>query len=335
MERPSRLDVIELGSGSGQLAQDFTSYAGGLCEGFWGALRYVAVDRSHPTKPHSTEGFEKFTSTGVPLRNLSGLIMSNELVDAFPVHRFEIRDGAIREVYVTIDNDQLREVLGDPSTPLIEGRLEKLDCRLPNGFRGEVNLQVRPLMSQIAGALDGGIVLTIDYGEQARNLYSSARREGTLRTFQRHSVGVDPYSEIGRKDLTASVDFTALEEEGEQVGLRSLRMTTQAQALSDLGIGRALEQPSWAALSPSARARNRLALEELVRLDGLGGFKWLFQSKGLDVSNYRGLLEVSSGCSNCPASTPLPLGVSDRVPLGEGRHHGATFELEELWPSPG
>ncbi len=335
LERPSRLDVIELGSGGGQLAHDFTSYAGEQCSEFQSALRYLALDRIHSKERPAGVGFDRLTSSVVPLRNLKGLVMSNELVDAFPVHRFEIEAGAVREIYVTIDNDALREILGEPSTPLIEERLAKLDCRLPGGFRGEVNPGIGPLMTQIADALSKGVVLTIDYGARARRLYSSARRDGTLRTFQRHALGSDPYSDIGGKDLTASVDFTALEEEGERAGLRSLGMTTQARALSDLGIGGALEQPSWVALSPPARAWNRLALEELVRPEGLGGFKWLFQSKCLAVGNFESLLKGPPGCPGCATSAPLPLNVGDRVPLGEGRHPGAAFELEQLWPPPG
>ena len=111
------------------------------------------------------------------------------------------------------------------------------------------------MMRQIAGALRSGVALTIDYGEYARELYSPIRSGGTLRTFQSHLLGNRPLVGIGSQDITASVDFTALQEEGEQAGLRSLGMTTQADALSSLGIRDVVRQPSWTALHPSARAR--------------------------------------------------------------------------------
>ena len=328
-----RFDVVELGSGNLQLAKDFTSYAGDLCEDFYNALCYLAIDRTRADKRPSGAGFEQLVACGVPLRNVAGLVLSNELVDAFPVHRFQIRSGAVQEIYVTLDGDEIQEELGEPSTPLIEERLTKLDIQLPDGFRGEVNLGVRPFMAHLAGALSRGVVLTIDYGDQSRHLYSSARSAGTLRTFQRHRIGNAPYSGIGTRDITASVDFSALEEEGAVVGLRSQWMATQAMALMALGIRDVVEQPSWISLSPSLRAQNRLAIEELVNPDGLGGFKWLFQSKGLVVSKLEELLESPLECPGCAASSTLPLSKGDRLPLGEGRHAGATFELEELWPS--
>ena len=332
LEHPFRFDVIELGSGNSQLAHDFTSYSKDLCEDFRSALHYVAVERSRPRTQDAATGFDRLVASGAPLRNVNGLVISNELVDAFPFHRFEISAGAVREIYVTIDGEAFREALGEPSTPLIEERLEKLDCRLPDGFRGEVNLGIGPLMTRIASALDSGVVLTIDYGEQARDLYSAGRSAGTLRTFQRHLVGDRPYASIGSQDITSSVDFTALEDEGEKAGLRSLGMTTQAEALASLGIQDAVRQPSWAGLHPSVRAQNRLALEELVSPEGLGGFKWLFQSKGLEVSNIGQMMAGQLECPACPTSLALPLSVGDRVQLGEGRHAGATFDLEELWP---
>ncbi len=334
LDRPSRLDVIELGSGNGQLARDFDSYSRELCGDFQEALRYLAVDRSRPESQRLGAGFDRLVSAGVPFRNVNGLILSNELIDALPVHRFEISAGAVQEVFVTVDGEGLREVLGKPSTPLIEERLAKLECRLPDGFRGEVNLGIRPLMTQIARALSRGFVLTIDYGDLARELYSPARNAGTIRTFQGHLLGDRPYTEVGSQDITASVDFTALQEEGERVGLRSLGMTTQADALAALGIRDVVRQPSWTALHPSARAQNRLALEELARPDGLGAFKWLFQSKALEIDGYGQLLEGPLESPACSTAAPLPLNVNYRVPLGEGRHAGATFELDELWPHP-
>lgn len=335
LEYPSRFDVIELGSGNGQLAQDFASYSKELCEDFQSALRYLAVDRSRLRTPEAGAGIDRLISTGVPLRNVNGLILSNELVDAFPVHRFEMNAGAVQEIFVTMHGEDIQESLGKPSTPLIEERLAKLDCQLPDGFRGEVNPGIRPMMIQIAGALGSGVVLTIDYGEYARDLYSPTRSGGTLRTFQSHLLGNRPLTGIGSQDITASVDFTALQEEGEQAGLRSLGMTTQADALSSLGIREVVRQPSWTALHPSARARNRMALEELARPHGLGAFKWFLQSKGLDVSCYGRLLEGPLECAACSTAPPLPLSVSDRVPLREGGHAGATFELDVLWPHSG
>ncbi len=333
LERPSRFDVVELGSGGGQLAQDFTSYASGLCPSFGSKVNYLAIDRAGSGRQTARRDFEQLIASGVPLRHVNGFVMSNELVDSFPVHRFEIRDGAVHEVYVTLAGDELVEELGEPSTPLIEERLASIDGLLFDGLRGELNLGIRPLMKQVAGALASGVVLTIDYGHEARELYSPVRKTGTLQTYRRHLFGSEPYCNIGKQDITAHVDFSALEDEGSAAGFRTLGLTTQENALEALGLGGVFRQSGWAALPPSMRARNRLAVEELVQPDGLGGFKWLFQAKGLDIRDVAELFAAPLECRGCASDPVLPLALHDRVRLGESKSVGATFELEELWPS--
>ena len=75
-------------------------------------------------------------------------MLSNELPDAFPVHRFAMRDGRVLEAYVTLEDGRLGEVLGEPSTPRIGQRLSALGLELADGFRGEVNLALDDWMEE-------------------------------------------------------------------------------------------------------------------------------------------------------------------------------------------
>ena len=62
------------------------------------------------------------------------------MIDNFPVHRFAIQGGRVKEVFVTLDGGNLTEVLDEPSSARIEERLTSLGLSLTEGYRGEVNL---------------------------------------------------------------------------------------------------------------------------------------------------------------------------------------------------
>ena len=101
---------------------------------------------------------------------------------------------------------------------------------------GEVNLQIKPWLDDVARALDKGFVITIDYGYEAAELYSQRRRFGTLQTYYRHTEGSSPYQRIGRQDISAHVDFSLLQSEGYAVELNTLAYMTQAELLQGLGL---------------------------------------------------------------------------------------------------
>ena len=133
-----------------------------------------------------------------------------------------------------LDGD-FREEFGPPSTDRMAERLSALPRQLPDGFRGEVNLGLGDWMTDAAAALDSGYILTIDYGCEADELYSDARPRGTFQTYYKHVDGSSPYQRIGRQDMTAHVDFSALIAEGLNAGLRPVFLTIQAEFLASLG----------------------------------------------------------------------------------------------------
>ena len=136
---PKPFFAVELGAGGGLLAQDILSYSATLGDDFSRSLCYLSLDwrAAGPGK-----GFaQRLVAAGVPLRGVVGCILSNELVDSFPVHRFQMEEGKLREVYVAYRSGEYAEVLDEPSTPLLAGRLEALGRRLPEGFRGSLAAQ--------------------------------------------------------------------------------------------------------------------------------------------------------------------------------------------------
>ncbi|NQU96860.1 MAG: SAM-dependent methyltransferase, partial [Chloroflexi bacterium] len=173
LDDPDPFTVLEMGAGDGTLARDIAAYAPRLDPGFAARLRHVAIDRAGggrdvPRSP-AGPGPEAVRAAGLPIRGAVGCVLSNELLDSFPVHRFVIRDGVVRELYIALDGDRLVQEEGPPSTPAIEARLESAGRQLPDGYHGEVNLRLDAWAEDVSGALDRGFVLTVDYGHSAED----------------------------------------------------------------------------------------------------------------------------------------------------------------------
>ena len=332
--RPAIFWAVEAGAGSGLLARTVLDYAHRLGADFADALRYAALDLR--PAPNDDSGVRAVTARGLPLRGVVGCILSNELVDAFPVHRFQVEAGRVREVYVTLRDGALAETLDEPSTPRLA---ERLPDTLPDGFRGEVNLDLEGWTDAVAGALERGFVLTVDYGDAASGVYAAPRAAGTLRCAYRHVPIDDPYARIGEQDITAHVDFTALADAGERRGLATLGYTTQAAFLENLGalsFLRALTACSRGdGMSQREYLANRMGMLELLRAEGLGGFKVLAQGVGVGAPSLQGFHPHDAWRRRLErnmARWPVPLAADQHVPLLEGRYPHASFDAEALWP---
>jgi SAM-dependent MidA family methyltransferase len=223
-----------------------------------------------------TEGLRAF-------RKVVGCILCNELLDNFPVHRFAIQGGRVKEVFVTLAGGTLTEVLDEPSSPRIEERLTSLGVSLPEGYRGEVNLAMEDWTGQLAQALDRGFILTIDYGQLATDLHAPQNNQGTLVCYHRHVVSSDPYQHIGHQDMTCQVDFTSLMRLGDRHGLATVGYALQRQFLTNLGFSSCLDALQTQGLSAARTALSRMAMMTLVDPNEYGDFKVLAQAKGHGV----------------------------------------------------
>jgi SAM-dependent MidA family methyltransferase len=167
-----------------------------------------------------------------------GIVLANEVLDALPVHRVRRRGESLREVAVDLGpEDALVEAEVDPSTPALAARLASEAIELVDGQTAEICLALDDWMAAAAGSIARGVLLLIDYGAPATALYDPVRRrDGTLRAYVRHQVHDDPYRHVGRQDLTAHVDVTAVERAAHAAGLTTIGITTQAEALMGLGV---------------------------------------------------------------------------------------------------
>lgn len=326
LERPDPFLVIEPGAGNGLLGRDISNAAGHLPEDFGDSLRYVAVDRRPGGRDARDPTFAKIAGDArrLPFRKVTGCIISNELLDALPVHRVCMEGASLRELYVDVQSDvadgyegQLVEVAGDASTPELERRLSDLGVNLSDGQTAEICLQLDGWAASVASSLDTGFVLTIDYGRSAHDLYDPVQRpHGTLVTYRSHRQTDTPLVDPGRQDITAQVDFTSVGLAGEKAGLTTVGNISQGRLLTRLGlqtIRRNAAPPTGAAggwitipVSPEGALPDVLAepfapqpddardwltgLTHLARPGGLGDFRVLVQAKGIPAERAAAVL---------------------------------------------
>jgi len=290
--------IVEMGAGDGSLSCDILMCAKREYPYFHELLRYILIEESRHMKEVQKERLKEngLLNDGVlwsdysgPLLNkgVTGCFLSNELVDAFPVHIVEERDGGLKEVYVDFHDNTFVEVVDSPSTPQIWRYFDRLGIELEEGQRAEVNLKAIEWMQWIAKSLKKGFVITIDYGYSAEELYAPHRKDGTLLCYHKHRVVEDPYINIGEQDMTSHVDFTTLTMIGEEAGLLTAGFTDQMHFLFGLGIIERIGAIGSAVIEPGPEReaealQERLRIKTLIMPERMGNiFKVLIQYKGL------------------------------------------------------
>jgi SAM-dependent MidA family methyltransferase len=297
---PPSFDLVEMGAGQGWLARDILIHLRDYCESCFTCVRYTIVEKSTDLIDQQKTTLQSLLDSGVVIQwqtwseidsqSIVGCVFSNELIDAFAVHQVQRMNDRLMEVYVTWEGDRLVEILGPPSTEAIAAyfkaaAIDLLSPDYPEGYRTEVNLQALDWLETVADRLSKGYLITIDYGYSARRYYNPGRANGTLQCYYQHQVHGDPYINLGQQDITAHVDFTALQTQGDRLGLVTLGLTQQAAFLMYLGLGdRIASLSQGAGLSGETmldRLHTRDALHRLIDPTGLGGFGVLVQGKGL------------------------------------------------------
>ncbi len=288
--RPLSLRIVEAGAGNGTLARDVAAALGRIEPGL--RLDYVIVEPHPSAAARQRETLRAAREAGLRAAWVDDLeaipaagatvALSNELLDAFPVHRVVVRQGRLREVYVDYDTRQgFVEHEGDPSTPDLDAYFARLGLLPGEGCAAEVNLEAPRWMAQAARVVERGFVLTFDYGAGAAELYAPWRRDGTLLCFHNHVAGQNPYVRIGLQDMTAHVDFTTLVAAGRAAGLEPLGFARQSEVLTALGIGEGLASPGEGPLALERHMRRRQAAFELLDPAGLGRIRVLAQGRGV------------------------------------------------------
>lgn len=299
MGTPPQFEVLEVGAGKGTLCRDVLHWAHRNAPSFLQTLVYRLHDRSEDMAQRQRQALAELGAivervrweTGAPAEaDIEGCVLSNELIDSFPVHRVVMDGGELREIYVTWRDERFREEIGPLSTPDLTAYYDALGLRPGEGCKAEVNLEAIDWTRSTARVLRRGFVLSLDYGYPATELYAPWRRDGTLLCFYQHSATGDPYVRLGRQDMTAHVDLTTLIRVGEEAGLRCIGLTRQDRFLAALGIADVLRQePNATRVGLEEYYARRRAVAELTDPGGLGRINVLAQEKGTGVKTLSGL----------------------------------------------
>ena len=294
---PCPFVLVECGAGVGRLAAHILDFSADSLPEFHAALQYVAVERGEARRAEHAERLARHARAGrassaaeMPRSIQAGCIFSNELLDALPVHRVIVDRGKLKEIFVGWDGAAFTEVIGEPSMPALGDYFREQEITLEEGQQAEVCFEAADWIESAGHSLERGFVLTIDYGHEAAGLYSERHNRGTLLAYREHVVSEDVLDAPGGQDLTAHVNFTALDLCGRPVGLERTGLVTQSQFLVALGRGNEFADLYEPGQTETEKLRARLLLKNLIHPEGLGEkFQVLVQHKGIAAPRLTGL----------------------------------------------
>lgn len=282
--------IVEQGAGEGHLALDILDALRDDEPEFYQTLRYCIVEISPDNRQRQAATLAAHLDRVDwrcfdELEAVQGCFLSNELIDAFAVSIVEKHNGSLEEVFVIEKNGELSEELRPLATTEIKDHFDALGVEPLEGNRAEVCLEAGQWMSAVAQKLERGFVLTVDYGYPAGELYAPFRRQGTLMCYHQHVANDNPYQHIGCQDITAHVDFTLLQQRGENHGLNTLYFAEQYRFLIGLGFVEEIVRLQQQEQDEKKSLALRMTLKNLILPDGGMGeiFKVLIQGKGVEA----------------------------------------------------
>lgn len=228
---PDELVIIEVGAGRGDCARAVLTTLERDFPKVLAATRYCIAENSDYARAQALTRLAEFKDR-IQFRSLAeidrriphAIIFSNELLDAFPVHRVIGRNGKLRELYIGV-GDGTFVWIEDELSPQVAEYCSRVQLQLTDGQVYEVNLGVEEFISRAADIIGRGLVISVDYGAERNDLLNDQSRfGGTLRAFHRHQLVDNLLSRPGEYDLTTTVDWTQVIEAGRRNGLEALRL---------------------------------------------------------------------------------------------------------------
>jgi SAM-dependent MidA family methyltransferase len=297
LDRPQSFGLVEVGAGAGHLAKQVLDCTASSWPEFYDALRFIAVERSASRRALQSkildthiQSVKLISREEMPDEIPCGCIFSNELFDAMPVHRVILERDDLREIYVGVGKNGLCDEIRPLSSAALTEYLSEQQISLLDEQQAEVNLAACRWIAEAGAKLKRGFVLSIDYGHEARELYDERHMRGTLLVYECHRATEDFFRAPGEQDLTAHVNFTALETNGRKSGLVRSGFTSQSKFLMAL-----VRHGEFADLQSDERSeaeqqKRRLLFKTLINPEGMGEtFQVLIQHKGIEPRNLAGL----------------------------------------------
>ena len=278
------LKIIEAGAHDGKLAADILRWLRKFRPEIFSEIEYCLLEPSPRRQQWQAETLKEFSNVRwlpAPRSALNaqftGIIFSNELLDAFPVHRlgWDAADKKWFEWGVALEGEQFIWTRQNFQLSTFNLQPSELEAVLPDGYTIEICPAAENWWRDTANSLAHGKLLTIDYGYTAAEQFSPARTHGTLRAYHQHRVSDDLLANAGEQDLTAHVNFSAIQNAGEAVGLTTDIFCSQPQFLTRV-FSAALKKNNFANLD----AKQVRQFQTLTHPEHLGrAFRVLVQSR--------------------------------------------------------
>ena len=299
---PERIVVREVGPGRGAFAQDVMDWSEKKFPAFFSALTYELVEQSCALRERISEtlaarlssgkatlGVSDDVAPGPSTKSAPTIVFANEFFDAIPVEvispsgslRIESREGRFTETWQSASAEELEF-------------MDRYSVHPEPQERVEACLQSQTLMSSICD-IERGFVVAIDYG-YTRDEQLAGRHRGTVKAIRQHSMSSNPYEAPGEQDITADVNFTALQAAAKHQGCEVHKLITQSQFLMGIGEANQFADAFEDCRLPQERAKVALQLKHLVTPAGMGeSFHVMIASKGADPAKASTLAGLSFG----------------------------------------
>jgi SAM-dependent MidA family methyltransferase len=286
---PRNWTIFEAGAGAGDFALGLLQTLRRDYPHVFSATCYVIDEASADARERASKRLTEFADR-VEFRRLDemseavndGIVFSNELLDALPVHRVTAHNGKLSELFVDLDEaDGFVWTKREPSTPQLNDYLARFGVELSEGQIAEVNLEVEEWMRCAASVFKRGYLIIVDYGAEASDLYSAQQRhQGTLRAFYHHSFAEDVLSYPGEQDLTTTIDWTNIRRIGTELGLQAVCFERQDEFLLHAGLLDQLARMTAAASGETDALILNTSVRELILPGGMSeSFQVLVQKK--------------------------------------------------------
>ncbi len=248
LERTGTDEIWEFGAGSGALALQLLDALAAMGT----AVRcYTIVDLSGTLRARQQQLLSQYEGKvrwlhALP-EQMEGVIVGNEVLDAMPVQllsRHGGQDGGVwHERGVAVDEDGAFIWQDRPTT-----LRPPIDIEGPQDYLTEIHPQAEAFIHTLGDRLVRGAAFFLDYGFGENEYYHPQRHMGTVMCHRAHKSDDDPLVDVGLKDITAHVNFTAMALAAQDQplpdgqGWSVLGYTTQAHFLLNCGLAAKMEQ---------------------------------------------------------------------------------------------
>lgn len=282
--------LCEFGAGNGSFAKDVLEEIKMLSPTLFSDMKYIIVESSPFHRECQKEILSSFPNVEIyeNIRTLksfypkfNGIIFSNELFDAFPVHVIQKEESNLNEIYVTVVNGELKEKIEICTNSQIIHWLDEFGPELAPGQRIEVPIAMNAWIKDIASWINKGLIVTIDYGYTKEEWTMPERMDGSLRGYYQHKLISNPLLYPGDMDLTTHIHIDAVIEIGEKYNLNQVLVQGQDRFLLSAGILNYL-QDNFDPNPFSEKSKQNRAIRSLITDGSMSkGFKVILQSKSL------------------------------------------------------